>query len=39
MEMHLVHRNMKYRNSTVAAQYRDGLVVVGLLFEVRVELR
>jgi hypothetical protein len=32
--MHLVHWNTGYGNSTVAMTKRDGLAVIGLLFQV-----
>lgn len=31
MEMHLIHRNIKYATFNIAKDYKDGLVVVGIL--------
>ena len=33
MEMHLVHWNTKYGNSSTATSQRDGLGVVGIFFD------
>lgn len=33
MEMHVVHRNVKYGNMSTAAQNPDGIVVLGILFK------
>lgn len=35
MEMHLLFRNTKYEDVKEAVDYRDGLAVLGFLFEVR----
>lgn len=34
MEMHLLFRNVKYEDVRDAVNYRDGLAVLGFLFEV-----
>ncbi len=31
--MHLVHRNLRYSDSSEAAQQRDGFAVIGIMFE------
>ncbi|XP_058974635.1 carbonic anhydrase 2 [Musca domestica] len=36
-EMHMVHRNKKYPNMTVATLNKDGLVVVGVLYHASLE--
>ncbi|TMW49981.1 hypothetical protein DOY81_004940 [Sarcophaga bullata] len=36
-EMHMVHRNTKYENMTVAALYKDGIAVVGVLYHASME--
>lgn len=36
-EMHMVHRNVKYENMTVAAQNKDGITVVGVLYHASME--
>ncbi|XP_065372290.1 carbonic anhydrase 2 isoform X2 [Calliphora vicina] len=36
-EMHMVHRNVKYENMTVAAQHKDGITVVGVLYHASME--
>lgn len=33
LEMHIVHRNAKYGNMSVAAMNADGIVVIGVLFK------
>lgn len=35
MEMHLGHRNSKYRNLGEAGMHQDGIVVLAFLFSVR----
>lgn len=35
MEMHLLFRNVKYEDVAEATSYRNGLAVIGFLFEVR----
>ncbi|XP_058794892.1 carbonic anhydrase 2-like [Phymastichus coffea] len=37
MEMHLIHRNMKYANLNTALQHKDGLVVLGVFFNLQEE--
>ena len=39
MELHLVHWNTRYGNSTDAQKKRDGLGVLGLLFDVSGKAR
>ena len=34
MEMHLVHYNMKYPDITTALSFKDGLAVLGVMFDV-----
>lgn len=36
-EMHMVHRNTKYPNMTVASMYKDGIAVVGVLYHASLE--
>lgn len=35
LEMHVGHRNAKYRDMTEAAQYEDGIAVLAILYQVR----
>ncbi|XP_011496417.1 PREDICTED: carbonic anhydrase 2-like [Ceratosolen solmsi marchali] len=35
MEMHLIHRNMKYKDLSTALQYEDGLAVLGIFFQLQ----
>ena len=35
--MHMVHRNTKYENMTVAALNKDGIAVVGVLYHASME--
>lgn len=37
LEMHMVHRNAKYPNGTQAAQMKDGLVVLGVLYHASLQ--
>lgn len=37
-ELHLVHINSRYKNLSEALNYVDGVLVVGLLFEVNVNI-
>lgn len=34
MEMHIVHKNKIYSNLSNALNYKDGLVVLGIFFQV-----
>lgn len=34
MEMHIVHRNKAYLNLSNALNYKDGIVVLGIFFQV-----
>ncbi|XP_037948516.1 carbonic anhydrase 2 [Teleopsis dalmanni] len=34
MEAHIVHRNKRYPNMTMAANFKDGLAVIGVLYHV-----
>lgn len=34
MEMHIVHKNRNYSNLSNALNYKDGLVVLGVFFQV-----
>lgn len=34
VEMHLVHRNIKYRTTEEAARNKDGLAVLGIMFKI-----
>uniref|UniRef100_A0A1I8PYW9 Carbonic anhydrase n=1 Tax=Stomoxys calcitrans TaxID=35570 RepID=A0A1I8PYW9_STOCA len=36
-EMHMVHRNTKYPNMTIATQNKDGLAVLGVLYHASME--
>lgn len=36
LEMHIIHRNRKYKNVPEALTYRDGLSVLGFFFHVRI---
>lgn len=36
MEMHIVHRNVLYNSTDEAIRHKDGLVVLGILFDVRL---
>lgn len=38
LELHFVHYNDQYENFSMAAQHKDGIAVVAVLFEVRVML-
>ena len=36
MEMHLVHYNIKYPDISTALDFKDGLAVLGVFFEVNI---
>lgn len=38
MEMHIVHRNKAYSNLSHALNYEDGLAVLGIFFQVTLDL-
>ena len=39
MELHMVHRNLKYKNMSEAFLYDDGLAVLALFYEVELEFQ
>lgn len=38
MEMHIIHRNMKYDSLEEAYKHKDGLTVLGVFFQVYIYL-
>lgn len=39
LELHIIHRNVQYNNLTAAVNEKDGLVVLGIMFEVSLCIR